>query len=64
VQTPAAATGTTGGMPKPTSPKSPRRNVNPIRMIALNTPAEGIHRPAGDSTTAGSQTPEATGRVE
>jgi hypothetical protein len=64
VQAQAAATGmttdATGQMPKPRSPRSPRSPTrNPNRLIAPNTPAEGIRRPIGDSTTARSQTPDA-----
>jgi hypothetical protein len=69
----AAATGmATGTTPKPRSPRrsrsppSPYRS-NPNRLIAPNTPAEGIRRPntpVEDSTTARSQTPDARAAEE
>jgi hypothetical protein len=53
-------TGTTNGTPKPRSPRRSRSPaINPNRLIAPNTPAEGVRRPVGDSTTARSQTPDA-----
>jgi hypothetical protein len=59
----AGATGMTAGTtPKPRSPRRSRSPPNnPNRLIAPNTPAEGIARPRGDSTretTARSQTPD------
>jgi hypothetical protein len=55
----APATGiTTGTTPKPRSPRRSRSPPNnPNRLIAPNTPAEGIARPLDDSTRA--QTPDA-----
>jgi hypothetical protein len=53
---------TTGTTPKPRSPRRSRSPPsNPNRLIAPNTPAEGIRRPLEDSTTARSQTPDARG---
>jgi hypothetical protein len=50
---------TAGMTSKPTSPRRSRSPpTNPNRLIAPNTPAEGIARPMGDST-ARSQTPDA-----
>jgi hypothetical protein len=55
----AGASGMTAGTtPKPRSPRRSRSPpTNPNRLIAPNTPAEGIARPMGDST-ARSQTPD------
>jgi hypothetical protein len=54
---------TTGTTPKPRSPRGSRSPPNnPNRLIAPNTPAEGIARPLDDSTRA--QTPDARAEEE